>query len=181
MNENLINEVKSGINYWYIPLVWGVLFLVAGIYTFFQPLESYVALAMIFGFVFLISGVSEIIMAFSTKSHNWILTLIFGVITTVLGFMLVSNLALSLELLPWYVGFIILFRSFSGISYYSELKARNISGAGSMLFSSILGIIIGLIMMISPTLGGLTIIIWTAIGFILCGIFGITLGIKLKD
>ena len=48
MNGTFIKTIKNSIEHWYIPLMVGLIFTGVGIYTLTSPLESYLALAIIF-------------------------------------------------------------------------------------------------------------------------------------
>jgi uncharacterized membrane protein HdeD (DUF308 family) len=69
-------------------IVFGVLFLIAGVICFINPEETFAGLADILGFLFLVVGVWWIIRAFLERSMNslWWLGLIGGVLMVVLAF-----------------------------------------------------------------------------------------------
>lgn len=68
--------------------LFGVLFLGAGIYCFFNPEKTFVGLADALGFLFLLVGVWWTIRAFIEKEVNplWWLSLISGILMLVLAF-----------------------------------------------------------------------------------------------
>jgi uncharacterized membrane protein HdeD (DUF308 family) len=69
-------------------IVFGVLFVIGGIYALFNPIQTFVALADTLGFLFALVGIFWIIEAFLTMSTNpiWWLGLISGFLMVGLGF-----------------------------------------------------------------------------------------------
>lgn len=122
--SNFFKTVRNSIKYWYVSLLVGILFLIVEIYTFVTPLESYVALSVLFSVSFLASGVAEIIFSISNKNEieGWGWNLAFGILTLITGVLLLMNPAISITTLPFYIGFLLMFRSIMGISYAIELK-----------------------------------------------------------
>ena len=183
MKDSIFKTINSAIKHWYIPLIVGILFLILSFYVWVQPIGSYIALAVIFSISFLLSGIAEIIFSLSNKSEmdNWAWTLAFGIINVLIGILLMANPALSMVTLALYVGFIIVFRSISGISASIELKNYGVANWGWMMFWSILGLVFGFILLWNPLFAGLTLVAWTALGFLTLGIFSISFSLKLKS
>ncbi len=180
--NHFIKTVTNSVKHWYIPLIVGLIFLGVGIYTLVTPLASYLALSIVFSLSFLISGISEITFSISNRNEidNWGWTLIFGILTFVLGILLLMNPEISIETLPLYIGFLVLFKSIAGISFAIELKNYGVKSWANLLILSIIGLILAFILIWNPILAGMTIVFWTGITIISGGIFGIYLSLKLK-
>jgi|TARA_B110000014_G_C20095976_1_gene574467 uncharacterized membrane protein HdeD (DUF308 family) len=180
--SNILKLVNNTVKHWYIPLIVGLLFSGIGIYSMLSPLNSYKTLAMIFSFSFLLSGVSEILFSLSNKKEidNWGWTLTFGVLTFILGLLLVLNPEIPMKTLPIYIGFIVLFRSIMGISYAIELKNYGVKDWKNLLIIGILGLVLAFILIWNPLLAGMTIMFWIGIAIVAAGIFSIYLAFKLK-
>ncbi len=75
---------------WY---VFGGLLVIGGLVAIFNPEETFVAIANILGFLFLLFGVIWIVEAFSVRSYYdlWWLTLIAGILLVLLGFWLANQ------------------------------------------------------------------------------------------
>lgn len=67
MESSLFKKVRIAIDYWYIPLLIGLLFVGIGIWSFITPLAAYLTLAFLFSISFLVSGVFDIILLFRTE------------------------------------------------------------------------------------------------------------------
>ena len=88
-------QIKS----WGKFLLWvllGVLYIVAGFVTFENPLFAAVLLTLILGASLVASGVMRIILAFSMKQETpWIWILLSGVITLLLGLLILAHWPVS--------------------------------------------------------------------------------------
>jgi uncharacterized membrane protein HdeD (DUF308 family) len=76
---------------------FGVLLLIAGFYSVFNPTRTFVAVADILGFVFALVGIIWLIEAFVSRESNdlWWLTLIAGIVMLLMGIWLGSQLFLT--------------------------------------------------------------------------------------
>lgn len=182
MANSFFKTINNSIKHWYMPLIVGIIFILIGLYTFSSPLESYVALSILFSISFLISGFSEIIFSISNKDEidSWGWSLTFGIITFVLGNMLILNPAISLTTLPFYVGFLVMFRSISSISFSLELKNFGIKNWKFIMLFAVLGLLFSFILIWNPLFAGITIVVWTGLAFIATGIFSVLISFRLK-
>lgn len=182
MATDFFKIVRDTVKHWYIPLIAGIIFIITGIYTVSQPLDSYLALSVIFSISFLFAGAMEIYFAIANRQQvdNWGWNLAMGILDFIVGIILLSNPALSMATLPLFVGFIILFRSISAISYGIDLRHYAIKSWGWVVFYGIIGVILALAMIFNPVFGGINIVVWTAISFIITGLYSIQLSLALR-
>lgn len=75
-------------------ITFGVLLILGGLYALFNPVHTFVAIAQILGFLFLLVGILWTVEAFATKPANdlWWLGLIAGIMMIGLGFWAESQL-----------------------------------------------------------------------------------------
>lgn len=100
--------------------ILGVLFALAAIWAFVQPEEAFWALASVLGFLLLMLGLFEVIIAVATKDVNplWWLGLIAGILFLILAFWASQQLVTAkAELLIFYVGIMAMFRGISQIVF----------------------------------------------------------------
>ena len=182
MENQFIKIVRSSVKHWYLPLISGLILVGMGIFTFNHQLASFVALSFLFSLSFLLSGASEIIFSISNKNEmdNWGWTLAFGILTFLLGLLLIMNPSISMTTLPLYIGFIMLFRSIMGISYALELKNYGVLDWGNLMSIGILGVLFSLILIWDPVFAGYSIVLWTGLALIAGGVFTVYLSLKLK-
>lgn len=182
MVHEFVKKVKSTVKHWYIPLVVGLLFIGLGIWTIFNPAESYLGLAILFIIAFIVGGILEIIFAISNKDEldHWGWELANGILSFVIGIIMAMKPELSMVTLPFYVGFVIMFRSIMAISSSLELKKYGVMDWGNLMAMGILGLIFSFILLWNPMFAGLTIVVWTGMAFIIIGGYGVYFSLKLK-
>lgn len=182
METLLLKKVANAVKHWYLHLIIGIVLIVTGIWTFSRPMYSYFALTIVFSVSFLISGIAEIVFATSNRKlmGNWGWTLALGILTTILGLLLISNPAISALTLPLYIGFMLMFHSIWAIGSAIDVKGYGIPGWVTLLVIGILGVIFSFFIIWNPAFGGLTLIVWTGLALISGGAFNLYLAVKLK-
>jgi uncharacterized membrane protein HdeD (DUF308 family) len=175
-------KIAYAVSHWWLSVLSGILFIVIGTWVLFTPRESYLALSLIFSITFLVNGAMEVFSAFTmnreTQGWGWILA--GGIIDVLIGLMLVSNPGITASLLPFVVGFGLLFRSMMAIGVAFDLKSAGISMWGWLLALGVAGLLFSFLLLRSPAIVGLTIAILTGLAFIAIGVFRVALGMRLK-
>lgn len=179
MENQFIKTLKKSVKHWYIQLIIGFIFISAGVWTFTSSIESYLALSFLFSISFLVSGILDIVFAISNKKEleNWGWILILGIMSLLVGIMLLNNPEISLVTLPLYVGFVVMFRSFGAIGLAMDLKDYGNLEWRSLMIPGILGAIFSFILLWNPVFSGMTLVIWTGVALISIGIFYLYLAI----
>jgi len=182
MPTTLLKTVKDAIKHWYIPLLVGVFFIIVGIVVAGSPVTSLITLSILFAISFVIGGIFEIIFSISNRQrlYNWGWSLTFGIITLLVGILLISRPELSIAALVFYIGFTILFRSISSISFAIDIKRYGSPNWVSLLIFGILGAIFSFILLWNPALAGLSLVWFVALSFIFSGTFHIILSFQLR-
>jgi uncharacterized membrane protein HdeD (DUF308 family) len=182
METSFLKTLKQTIKHWYIPLLVGVFFLFVSIVVYSRPAGSLLALSLLFSLSFLFGGLSEIIFSIANKDQldNWGWSLAFGIITLIVGLLLLINPALSITALAFYVGFVILFRSISTIGFAMDIKKYGSKNWGGLLIIGIMGTIISFILIWNPLFAGMSVVILVALSFMFAGLFNIFFSLQLR-
>jgi len=182
MGSVILKRIKQNVKHWYLPVILGVVFVIAGVFIMMTPVASYVSLALLFSWLFFFSGIAEIAFALSNRNHldGWGWILFSGLVDVVLGLILLSKPAITLQVLPIYVGCVLLFRSVRSLSMAVELNGYGVKGVSSMVLFGILGLMFAVFMMTNLEAGAFTIVYWTAFSIMTLGLFSIMYGVKLK-
>ena len=182
MKSIFFKTVKNAIKHWYLPLVAGLALIIAGIWVLSDPEYSYVWCAYIFSLSFVVSGLIDVVFALVNKNtlDNWVWKLVFGLLTLAIGVVLMNDAEISLITLPFYAAFVILLRSFRAIVISLDMKRLKSKDWGNLLVIGVLGTIAGLILLLHPTLAGLTVVMWAGIGLIIVGLFSAYFSLKLR-
>lgn len=171
----------SNNRYWWLMLIIGILSVICGIWVFRNPVESYFALAIYFSIMFILFGIGEIIYASTgTRYRNWGWGLATGILDLVIGFLLLANLGWTVEVLPYLVGFILMFIGIGYIGQSSQMQTLRIPNWGWLLAGGILTLIFAFLIIFHPLFGIFNIIVWTGLAFIFGGISAIFYSFSLK-
>jgi hypothetical protein len=110
---------------WYwkaLNALLAVLLLVGGINAFARPGDAFIAIASITGFMFLLVGIKDLILAFSDRTGLWWLRMISGFICIGLAFWASGEFGNKATLLIVWVGLFALFRGIE--SFISAFQLR---------------------------------------------------------
>lgn len=182
METIFIKSLKDSIKHWYIPLIVGVFFVIVSVVAFTSPASSLLALSFLFALTFVIGGLSEIGFSIANRHHleNWGWTLALGIITFVIGISLTIHPALSISVLAFYIGFLILFRSISAVSFALDIKKYGGKNWIGLMVLGILGAIFSFVLIWNPLLAGMSMVVLIALSFLFGGLFSIVLAFQLK-
>ena len=169
-------------NYWWLQILLGIAFIAFGVWFWFTPQETYITLAVFFSVWIFVTGIFEIINAFGSSKHSgqWVIYLIGGLIDLFIGSILMAHENLTMEILPIFLGFWLLFRAIMLVVMYFELKRGSKGVSTVLLWSAVLSIICALIILAKPLVGDLTIVYSTAFAFFFIGAYRLILGNKLR-
>lgn len=181
--ETFFDKIDYAVKNWWLSLILGMLYIGVAMYLMFAPLSGYVALSIIFSISILISGVFEIIFAFSNRdtvsSWGWYLT--GGIIDLFLGIYLISFPWLSMEVIPFIVAFWLMFRGFTFTGYSMDLKRYGTREWGWYMTFGILAIVCALAIIWQPGIGVVSIIYMLSLAFIIIGFSRIMLSFEFKN
>jgi uncharacterized membrane protein HdeD (DUF308 family) len=168
-------SVDRSIRHWWVFVLRGILFILLGIYMFSSPGSGYLALGFVFGLVILMAGIAELLHAYQDRgraNRGW--HLFIGIIDLVLGLVLMNHLAASMTILRIIVGIYFLFK---GISI---LVIGRVGSSWWITLGGLVVLLFAALILFNPVFGAVTIVIWTALAFVITGIFNIMLGIRMK-
>src|ERR1700754_2214600 len=97
--------VDRSLRHWWVFVLRGALFILLSIYIFMSPVSAYLALSFMLGLVILLAGVAELLHAYQDRgsgTRGW--HLFAGIIELLLGLLLMSNLAASMDVLRIVIG-----------------------------------------------------------------------------
>ena len=164
----------------WLSILAGVLSILAGFYLMANPALSLLSFTFLFTIIFLVSGISEIIKYFSSdEKRGW--DLFNGVITVLLSIWLFSGTFFEkVTFIPFIFAFWALFTGISKTILSFQVKKVDKKLGNTLLWTGILGIIAGIIMMGHPLMTGVFVTYTVAFIFIYQGIVAIVLYFKSK-
>ncbi|HVY76493.1 MAG TPA: DUF308 domain-containing protein [Puia sp.] len=182
MSAAPLQKAIDSVKHWYIPLIIGILLILLGIYVFSTPITSYLALAVTFSVIFLLSGILQVAFSIANRHtlHSWGWYLASGLLYTLIGLLLFSRPDISMATLPFVVGFFVLFQSANALGWAYDLKQLGVSSWGNLALFGVLGLILSFILLWNPVFAGLSLVIWTGAAFIFAGLGCIWLSLRLR-
>ena len=110
--------------------ILGVLLVVGGILSFIHPENTFVAIASITGFMFLFTGIIDIIVALSDRTGVWWLRLVVGIACVLLGFWAAGDFERKSVLLVAWVAAFALLRGISSFLIAFTLRSAQKEATG---------------------------------------------------
>ncbi len=182
--ENLTKRAGRAVQHWWLIMLVGLLSIAAGIAVFAFPLESYVALSILFGVLMLLTGAAKLIAA-STSSNFFMMrgyVIVGGVIDLLLGLFLCIYPGVTIVLLPIMMGLWMLYNSFMMIALAGDFDTFGIPGAGWIVGGSVVLLILSLMVLVNPFTAGIaTVVVLAGAGLVIFGILICALSFKIRD
>lgn len=96
--------------YWWLLLILGILLVIGGFAYWFWPVAGFAVASVLFGWLLVGVGIVQLCVA-AGRSHptDWGWWLAGGVINILVGFMLVANVFLAEQVLPFFLAFVFLY------------------------------------------------------------------------
>jgi uncharacterized membrane protein HdeD (DUF308 family) len=182
MATTILSPTQSVVKNWWISLLLGILYIIAGVWVFQTPLTSYVSLSIVFSVFIFVSGISQIAFSISNRDeiNNWGWYLAGGILDLIIGILLISHPLITMTILPFYVGFWLLLQGFMSIGLSFQFRAVDTPNWGWLLFLGIMTLLFAFLLLANPIFAGLSIVYMTAFAFIFAGISRIFLAFGLK-
>lgn len=156
----------------------GILLIIGGFFCLTHEAAAILTLAVLLGVMMLFSGILELLLF--AKEHNamygsgWIL--LDGIVTTVLGVLLLGNQAFSVISLPFLFSMWLLFTGIARIVSAFDLKKVGVRSWGWVLAMGIILVLGGMMTIFDPVAGLFAITFLVGFSFILEGIDTIVAG-----
>ena len=174
MPEANVSESSSG---WWLFALVGLISVVAGVIILFKPSDSLTTLAVIAGIFLLLDGILELAVSFVRETSNRGLVALFGVLTAIVGVLLirppiggVEFVALLLGLWLIAIGVIRIATSFDE---YAHRFWHAVAG--------VVELIAGIAIIVNPDIGFATLALLVGLAFIINGIGMAALGWGMRE
>ncbi|MBC9914770.1 HdeD family acid-resistance protein [Chitinophaga varians] len=180
--SQVLSAIRNNVKYWWLYLLNGIIFIIAGFIVFSNPFSSYVLLSIFFSVTLFVTGIFEIIFATNNRRsmHGWGWSLASGIIDVVVGFILMLYPAISMAVIPIFLGFWFMFKGISLIVFAIALSTDKIPNWGWVLVGGILLIMIAIVILDNPALGVATILGVMAAAFWVTGVLSIIFAFRLR-
>jgi uncharacterized membrane protein HdeD (DUF308 family) len=155
---------------WKATLATGVLAVILGVLVFVRPGAAIIVTAIFFGAYLLVTGIWQVVLAFSLRSTagSRVLLFISGAASLVLAVLCFVNLDNSIQLLAIWIGVGFIFRGVA--TAMSAIGDQSLPGRLWEIFVGILSVVAGIIMFVAPLEGLVAVTQVTGIILIVLGV-----------
>ncbi|HVI45259.1 MAG TPA: HdeD family acid-resistance protein [Chitinophaga sp.] len=179
--SQLISAIRDSVKNWWLYLLNGIIFLIAGFIVFSNPFSSYLLLSIFFSVTLFVTGIFEIAFAVGNRNmHGWGWSLASGIIDVVIGFILMIHPAITMTVIPLFLAFWFMFKGISLIVFSIQLNSYRVPNWGWIMFGGILLIIISVIILDNPAMGVAAILGFLAAAFWVTGVLSIIFAFRLR-
>ena len=132
-------------------LITAILLIALGILLICQSEATIITISYVLGGVIIALGVLAAIKFFQNiKQHKGELDLVYGIISIVLGIIIIKNPEAIASIMPMVLGVCIIISSSSKLQYAFELKANNNNLWKTTMVISIISTVCGLVLLFNP-------------------------------
>lgn len=180
MNQDATEVKKS--TYWWIPLLFGVVFVLIGYWILRSPEESFEKITKFIGVFILISGGIQLYFTIRNRRGipGWGFQLAGDLFDLAVGTALVINPSLLLRLITLFVGIWLIANSISIFMKAAEARKDQHRYWAWEFALGVFLMLVAVVFLWHPMLLGITIAVWTGMAFIILGIFRIVLTLRLR-
>jgi uncharacterized membrane protein HdeD (DUF308 family) len=172
MESSFQADVKAATWGWWLLVLVGALSIAAGVIVLFQPGDSLATLAVIIGIYMLLDGIFEIASALFRGTHNRGLVALFGVLTAVVGVLLIRHPVAGVAFVALLIGlWLITVGVIRFVTAFEEYEHRFWHAVAGLV-----EILAGIVIVATPEIGYATLAVLVGIGFILNGMAVSALG-----
>lgn len=165
---------------WKATLVTGVLSVLLGIAVVAWPGISILIAAVFFGAYLLVTGIAQVVLAFSLRAPTGskILLFISGLASAVLGVLCFLSLADSILLLAIWIGVGFIFRGVATTA--SAISDKTLPGRGLEIFFGVVSLIAGIVLLVMPFESLATLALVVGIWLIVTGVFEVVMAFGIR-
>src|ERR1700712_4473819 len=158
-------------HFWKLVLVSGLLAVILGVLIYVRPAAAIFVTAIFFGAYLLITGISQVVLAFSVRNSlaGRVLLFIGGASAFVLRVLCFGNLSNSVDLLAIWIGIGFIFRGVS--TTMSAISDPTMPGRVWEIIIGIISLIAGVVMFAYPLEGLVAVTQVTGIILVVVGVF----------
>ncbi len=170
--SQITGRAAKAVRNWWMLLVAGLLVIAGGVTVFFFPEDSYEILSVAFGVIMLLTGVTELVLAVS--SRNWFMmrgyNIVGGILDLLVGIMLCACPQVTMVALPFVLGIWLIYHSFMVIGLAGDMSAFKVSGSGWLICGGVLMLLLAIMIVLKPfSIGVSAVVVLLGIGLIVFG------------
>jgi uncharacterized membrane protein HdeD (DUF308 family) len=168
--------------HWGLALFFGIVTLALGVLALAWPGRTLIVVAVVFGVQLVVMGIWRFVAAFAVSDAGGgtrVLYALLGVLSLVIGLYALRHVLITVVALALLLG---IFWVVNGTTeLFTALSVREMPNRGWIIFSGILSIIAGIILLAYPGISVLVLAVVIAIWLIVYGVMLISLGLQMRS
>jgi uncharacterized membrane protein HdeD (DUF308 family) len=164
---------------WKMLVVRGGIGVVFGVVALVWPIETAVALALLWGVWALVDGISSIGQAFTPEGKEgrvWLIVM--GVIALLAGIFAVTSPGITAVALTWLLGLWLIVRA--GFEAFAAFSSTHEQPRWLLLIGAALSLIIGVLFVANPGGGAVALAVWLGVFALVWGVVLMIAGIAMR-
>ena len=155
-----------------IKILSGVVLMVAGVFALANPGEAFYTIAFVMGLAMVLAGISAILLYLQMRKTKRIYSLTFseGLVTLILGLLVLANQLTADAMVPVFFGTWIIVAGVLRITTALELMRPGKNIYKLFLVQGIISILVGIYAFFNTVLGGLLIVTFVGLLFMVQGV-----------
>jgi uncharacterized membrane protein HdeD (DUF308 family) len=160
----------------------GVVAIIFGLLTIFQPGITLVALVFLFGGYAVVDGVFAIVSAIANRRDepHWVALLVGGIAGVALGILTFLMPGITATVLLYLIGAWAIITGVAEIMVAIRLR-KMIEGEWMLVLAGVVSVAFGLVLFITPGTGALAVVLWIGTYAIIAGILLLALAFRLRS
>lgn len=167
--------------HWGWVLFFGIITLVLGVLALAWPGHTLIAIAVVFGVQLVVMGVFRFVSSFAfpdLSGGTRVLYALLGVLSLIIGLYALRHVLITIVALALLLG---IFWVVNGTTeLFTAISQRELPNRGWSIFSGILGIIAGFILLVYPSISVLALAIVVSVWLIVYGMMLISVGFQMR-
>ncbi len=164
---------------WKMLVVRGAVGIVFGILAVVWPIETALALVLLWGFWALVEGISLLVEAFQSKTQGSRLgRALLGVITVIAAFLAIFSPGMTAQTLTWILGIWLIVRGVSEV--VAAFSSYRLTPRWVLLVGAALSILLGVFFVANPGRGAVGIAVWLGLIALCWGLVFVVMGLLMR-
>jgi uncharacterized membrane protein HdeD (DUF308 family) len=164
---------------WKMLVIRGAVGIVFGILAIAWPIETGLALMLLWGFWVLVEGISLLVQAFRSKTEGSRLgRAVVGVVAIIVAFFAIFSPAVTAQTLTWFVGIWLILRGVFEV--FTAFSSYRLTPRWLLLVGAALSILLGVFFVANPGRGAVGIAVWLGLIALAWGVVLVVMGWMLR-
>ena len=176
-------DILAGVGrHWGWVLTFGIITLLAGLFTLVWPGRTIVVVAVLFGIQLVVAGIFRFVTALASDDESGgtrVLLALLGVLSFIVGLYALRHILITVASLALLLGIYWIVNG--AVETFTALSHRGMQGRGWTIFMGLLGVFAGVVVLVYPAISLATLAIVLGFWLLVYGIMEIVLAFRIRS